>query len=198
MGGSAIDATTRRAALVATAVTVPLVLVAALLIGGGSDDPGSPTSAVPPPVTVSAPPAQAATLKPCTAVLQVLPERLAGLAPRVVHSTPSSSFVVAWGDPAVVLRCGVARPASLKPGDSEQLFQVNGVAFAQQASGDATVYTAVDRAAYVEVSVPSTFAGGPLAPLAAAIGKALPAVCQAQALPGGRLVPQRELCAYRK
>jgi hypothetical protein len=182
---------------------VPLVLVIGLFLGGAADKSGAPSTsgsspAVLPAVSVSAPPLSSSTSRGCTAVLQVLPERLAGLAPRVVHSTPSSSFVVAWGDPPIVLRCGVPRPASLRPGDTELLTGVNGVFFSKRTDGDASVFTVVDRAVYIEVRVPAKYGGGPLAPLAAAIGKALPPVCRPTASQGSTPVPDKDLCSHRK
>ncbi len=175
----------------------------ALFLGGASDDSTdpSPTASSPsvlPPVTVAAPPASSAVQRPCIQVVQALPPTLAGLAPRIVHSTPGSPFVVGWGEPAIVLRCGVARPASLKPGDSELLTGVNGVFFSKRKSGDSNVFTVIDRSAYIEISVPSEYGGGPLAPLATAIGRALPALCQATTTQGGKAVAENQLCTHRR
>lgn len=165
------------------------MVVLALLIGGlaGLTTPrnggsAASTPAVLPPLTVAAPPLSAATEAPCTALLQALPVRLAGLAPRVVHSQPDSPFVVAWGDPPVVLRCGVTRPKDLAPGSSAQFFAIAGragrqVFFDQTQSGSSNVFTSVDRAAYVEVSVPKQLAAGPMPALADAIAASMPAVC---------------------
>jgi hypothetical protein len=125
-----------------------------------------------------------------------LPIRLAGLAPRVVHTTPSSPFVVAWGDPAVVLRCGVPRPARLSATSS--LLDVNGVSFLPVRVGDHTAYTAIDRAVYVEVDVPTSYSQPPIAPLATAIGKALHQVCKPQALPGEKPPAPSQLCTHRQ
>ncbi len=170
-------------------MTLPVVVVLAMLIGGlaapntpPAGGPAPPTSAVLPPITVAAPPVSASTQPPCTALLQALPVRLDGLAPRVVHPQPDSPFVVAWGDPAVVLRCGVARPKDLVPGSSVQYFAIAGragrpVYFDRTQTSSANVFTSVDRAAYVEVSVPSRLAAGPLPALADAIAASMPAVC---------------------
>jgi hypothetical protein len=181
-------------------VTLPLVVILALLFGNAGKDKPSPKSTTPavlPALTPSAPPSNAATVAPCTKVLQALPERLGTLLPRTVHPKPDSVFVVAWGDPAVILSCGVDRPAELKPGSGDFAPQVNGVSFLEKDTPDANVYTAVDRAAYIEVSFPKKSGSGELPLLASAIAKALPAVCLPQALPGETEPPTGKLCTHR-
>ena len=103
-----------------------------------------------------------------------------------------------WGNPAIVLRCGVARPASLKPGDFEFLPAIDGVLFSRRKTGATTVYTSVDRAAYIDIAVPKKYPDSVIAPLAAAIAKALPAVCKPANLPNQTPPPDSELCTYRK
>jgi hypothetical protein len=44
----------------------------------------------------------------CRALLNDLPEKVAGQARRTVTG---SAYAAAWGDPAIILRCGVALPA---------------------------------------------------------------------------------------
>jgi hypothetical protein len=173
----------RRAALIATAVTVPVVVLALLgvaaLTGGG--DHGSGPSA-PPPLTAAAPPHAAAEAGPCAKVLAQLPVQLGSLDPRVVHTRPDTPYVVAWGDPAVVLECGVARPAALHPGSSEQAFNAGSLAgpfYFVTRRGDANVYTIIDRQPYVAITIPGKYQAGTILPtLVGAVGKGLPkAVC---------------------
>jgi hypothetical protein len=71
----------------------------------------------------------------------------------------------------------VPRPAGLVPGSDAFTTGVDGVFFWVDHQKTATVFTVIDRAVYVEVSVPTTYAGGPLAPIADAVAKALPPVC---------------------
>jgi len=203
---------TRRAALIATAVALPVVLLVALLLTLGDDDSGqkdplaSPSTGATSPlpaISVAAPPSNATTTAPCTKVLEQLPVSLAGLAPRVVHSHPDSPFVVAWGDPAIVLRCGVDRPAGLSKSSYGEMVTVNGVDFYVVNEGaDKTgmrVFTVADRAAYVEVSVPKSYGQPPLGPLADAVAKALPDVeCLPQAAPGQTPPPATQLCTHRR
>jgi hypothetical protein len=131
-------------------------------------------------VTAPAPPQAARLAAQCTKVLPRLPVQLHGLAPRVVHTTPDTPFVVAWGNPPVILRCGVDRPAALHPRSSAQLLSATGTGgpyFYVTHSGDAEVWTVVDRAAYIAIDVPLKYASGPVPPLARAIAAALPPVC---------------------
>ncbi|HEX4728229.1 MAG TPA: DUF3515 family protein, partial [Jatrophihabitans sp.] len=125
-------------------------------------------------VTVAAPPSPApATTNACVQVFAKLPVQLGTLAPR--RTDTDSSFVAAWGDPAVVIRCGVARPVAFGSPDAAQLLDVNSVLWQPDPQKTRTVYTTVDRSVYIEVSVPAG-ADQPLPLLAAAV-RALPATC---------------------
>jgi Protein of unknown function (DUF3515) len=118
---------------------------------------------------------------PCADLLEHLPVRLGALNPRIVHTTPDSPYVVAWGDPAVVLACGVDRPTSLRPGSSAQYFAngpQTGPFYDVTKGADGNVWTTVDRKPYISVTVPAKYQGADvLPPLSEAIAKALPAVC---------------------
>jgi hypothetical protein len=166
---------------------VPLVVILALAFAalggssGGPDSTANPTSGALPPVSASAPPHAVAQAAGCAQVLAQLPVALGALPPRVVHTRPDSPYVVAWGDPPVVLRCGVNRPADLTPGSSVQ-FLAGGVDtgpfYDVTKSGSANVWTTVDRGPYISISVPAKYQGSAiLPPLSQAIAKALPAVC---------------------
>jgi len=106
---------------------------------------------------------------------------LGKLQPRVVHTKPDTPYVVAWGDPAVVLRCGVDRPKDLVPGSSARYFDAGNVAgpyFDITGGSEGYVWTTVDRGPYISISVPAKYQGNEVVPpLAQAIGTALPAVC---------------------
>jgi hypothetical protein len=161
------------------------VLVLALLLGHADRKPtpsttaGSAPAALPA-ISAAGPTPDTAGQTLCNKVIGALPVSLEGLAPRVVHARPDSPYVVAWGDPAVVLRCGVGRPAALVPGSADQIFSANGadgVYWLPVRTKAATVWTSVDRAVYVEVTVPASYATPPLNALATAIATVLPAVC---------------------
>lgn len=81
--------------------------------------------------------------------------------------------MVAWGQPALVLRCGVPRPTGFVP--TSALIVINGVQwFTVQRTG-AVVWTVVDRPVYVELTVPSAYSSAPVVEISAAITQALPA-----------------------
>jgi len=143
--------------------------------GRGSSGP-APSSSALPAVSVPAPPApDAATQAACVKVFAKLPVQLGGLAPR--RTDTDSSFVAAWGNPAVVVRCGVPRSTVFGTPEAAQLVEVNAVLWQPDPQTDRTVYTTVDRSVAIEVTVPAG-ADQPLPLLATAVS-ALPALCTA-------------------
>jgi uncharacterized protein DUF3515 len=163
-------------------VVILALVIAALGVGGsGPDSTANPTAHALPALTPSAPPHAAAEAPACNKVLEKLPVELGALPPRVVHAHPDTPYVVAWGDPAVVLSCGASRPKNLKPGSSDP-FIAGGVDtgpfYDVTRVGNANVWTTVDRGPYISISVPSKYQGADvLPPLSTAIAKALPPVC---------------------
>ena len=172
------------------------VLLAFLLTAHGSGHrsgaSSSPSGTGPlPEVTVAAPPSPSvATQRACVAVLAKLPVQLGSLAPRKTDT--DSSFVVAWGNPAIVLRCGVAKPAILGSPQAAQLLEVNSVIWQPDPRKNQTVYTTVDRSVYIEVTVPAG-ADQPLPLLAPAI-QVLPQLCTASDAAGNTTNPKLPLC----
>lgn len=148
-----------------------------------------------PAVSVAAPSdSSAATVSACARVISALPLQLTGLALRRTESRPPSASIVAWGDPPVVLRCGVARPATLDPSLSAELFYANGVLVLPRKTSSTTVFTVIDRAVYLDVSVPRSYAQPPLGPLMSAISRVLKPVC----VQGNAHTPRAQLCTRRK
>lgn len=125
---------------------------------------------------MSAPPSPSpATQAACVKVVSALPLQLtAALTPRRVDT--DSAFVRAWGNPAVVLRCGVNAPSTLTPANGESLFAINDVNWLPVQTADATVFTSVDRSVTVEVTVPKALVDQPMSLISTAVAK-LPAVC---------------------
>jgi hypothetical protein len=173
------DSSRRRAALIATAFALPVTVLLAFFLtarGSGTQSPGSHRAGPLPAVTVAAPPSPSQSVQAaCVKVFAKLPVQLGNLAPR--KTATDSSFVVAWGDPAIVVRCGVAKPASFGKPDAAQLIDVNSVIWQPDPQRSQTVFTAVDRSVYIDVTVPAA-ADQPLALLAPAV-QALPARCTA-------------------
>ncbi len=141
----------------------------------------------------------AATVSACARLIGVLPVQLGPLPARPAFAERT----VAWGDPPVVLRCGVARPTQLVPGSDAQLVDVRpeaatgaptaaAVEWLPVKNGDATVFTTVDRAVYVELSWPAAQSYNPLPEVSRSVAAVLPAVCTT-----GPTVPVDQLCTHR-
>lgn len=96
----------------------------------------------------------------CAALVAAVPGTVAGQESRAV--SPPDTYVAAWGDPAIVLRCGLPAPAALRP--SSQCFVVDGIGWLVTQDGHqvdprrvlpGTVeFTTIGRSAYVQVTVP--------------------------------------------
>lgn len=157
---------------------IPVQLpVAAVLLAAAGCSSGSPDAvAVPSPA-----PAQAAM---CRALHKALPRTVDGLARHT--TTPASDFTAAWGDPAIVLRCGVPRPAVLTPGNpnyqpNAQAMGIDGVDWLPEKQSDGSVRcTTTLRKAFVEVTIPAKYTGpygdlSMLTDLAPAVDRTIPA-----------------------
>jgi hypothetical protein len=80
-------------------------------------------------------------------------------------------IAAAWGDPPIVLRCGVEDPEALKP--TSQCFDVNDVGWLAESTADGYLFTTIGRAFNVSVEVPKAYdpAADALADLAATVKK---------------------------
>lgn len=134
-----------------------------------------------PPLAVSgAPSAGTATVDArttdasCAALSRQLPRRLDTLRSRPTE--PVSARLAAWGEPAVVLRCGTERPAGFRLG--VEPLTVDDVAWFQRIAGEVVVWTTVDRRVPVELTIPAVYGGqgALLVAVAPAIKAVLPAV----------------------
>jgi hypothetical protein len=113
----------------------------------------------------------------CSSLVEALPDPVSNHDRRDV--TPPDALGAAWGDPAIVLRCGVARPAALRRTSS--CFEVDGVGWlATRAGKEATAtssaagtltFTTIGRSVYVELDVPDAYQpqADPLVAVAAAV-----------------------------
>lgn len=122
------------------------------------------------PAAVRQPSPAGSARAPCHAVVAGLPDRVDGQDRRPV--TPRGEYTAAWGDPPIVLRCGVARPAAMRA--SSDCFEVNRVGWFARQRGDGYVFTTIGRAAYVQVTVPAAYepASDALVDLATAVRRA--------------------------
>lgn len=163
-------------------VVVAVVILVNVLGGDASDDDGAqapadvgsttePRRADLPPLPVTVPPVPPEAEAPCTAVMGALPLELAGEQSRRVDS--DSPFVYAWGEPAVVLVCGVDRPAGWVT--TASAIQINGVQwYVDTSDPDTTTWTTVDRPVYVEVRLPAGVDSAPVTALTTPLAQALP------------------------
>lgn len=112
-------------------------------------------------VAVAAPTPTSSTVQSeCAALTKAVPQSVDNESRR--GTDPSSPLTAAWGDPAIVLRCGVPEPAILRPGSktydpTAEEGYFNGVAWLIEKSGDGYKFTAAQRALYVEVDVPNAY-----------------------------------------
>ncbi|MEU6096085.1 DUF3515 domain-containing protein [Streptomyces sp. NPDC047079] len=141
----------------------------ALLIAaaGCSSRDGSPSAAVPSP--------DAKVTQLCRNLDKVLPRKVDGLERN--DPEPRSALTAGWGSPAIILRCGVARPAQMDDAEADGV-EVDRVGWLLQKRDDGSfLFTTTLRQAYVEVSLPKERTGAGVAPLvglAPAVRKAIP------------------------
>ena len=132
-----------------------------------------------PPVQVDTPDVTPAADLACPVLMAQLPLELAGETSRLVDS--DTPYAYAWGDPAVVLVCGVDPPAGYVRGAST--FVISGVEwFVDDSDPDVVVWTTVDRNVPVQVSVPTSTDSASVTALCPIISTALPYVTPT---PGG-------------
>lgn len=101
-----------------------------------------------------------------------LPQTVAG-ATLNDHNTT----VATWGDPHIVLRCGVDKPAGLQP--TSPCDVVNDVGWFSEQIDDGWRFTTIGRAGNIEVTVPTSYApqADALVDLSAAIKKMPQVTC---------------------
>lgn len=119
------------------------------------------------------PPTGHASTTGCSSFLRALPTTLMGQVSRPV--SPEDAMAAAWGDPPIVLRCGVWPPASLKP--TSRCDVVDGVGwFSRQDQDHDWIFITVGRTTNVELRVPSDYtpAADALIDVAGAVKDVLP------------------------
>ncbi|MET9959675.1 DUF3515 domain-containing protein [Streptomyces sp. NPDC006326] len=153
-------------------VRVPaLTALAAVLALAGCTPGGAQARVDPPP----APPADVAGF--CAALHGRLPEKVAGLAR--TPTDPESDLTAAWGGSAIVLRCGIPKPAEMADPKQEGV-HVNGVAWLLEElpddAGGGFRFTTGMRLAYTQVRVDKEHAtdAGMLVGLSTAVAETVP------------------------
>jgi uncharacterized protein DUF3515 len=154
---------------IALALTVALVvgvLIAAAMVRGQALGP----------LGLAGVPAPSAGSTNCARLLAALPEKLdegetGGLGRRQL-AAPAPAGAAGWGEPPVVLRCGLERPADLTA--TSRLLEISGVRFLDIVNPGTSTWVAVDRPVYVAVALPPTSGSGPLQQIASVIANTLP------------------------
>ncbi|MCX4765241.1 DUF3515 domain-containing protein [Streptomyces sp. NBC_01275] len=148
----------------------PVVLpsLALLLAAGGcSSADGDTSAAVPSP--------SATVTKLCRNLDQALPSTVDDLDRR--DPSPASALTAGWGNPAIILRCGVERPEKMSDPEADGV-EVNGVGWLlEKQENESFHFTTTLRRAYVEVTIPKDRTADGMAPLvdlASAVKKAIP------------------------
>ena len=90
----------------------------------------------------------------CQALVARLPERVSNQEQRTVE--PDNGTTAAWGDPPIVLRCGVGEPAAIRP--DSPLTEINGITWFAEERSQGYVFTSVGVEPRVEVTVPDAYA----------------------------------------
>ena len=108
----------------------------------------------PRPVHVPLPSPTGAAARACADLAGRLPDHVDGQGRR--PTTPGSADTAAWGATPILLRCGVERPAALQP--TSEVTTVDGVDWFAQRLQHGLRLTTTGRTAYVEVTVPDTYA----------------------------------------
>lgn len=89
----------------------------------------------------------------CSALLDELPEVVDDAVRRDV--SPADRPAAAWGQPAIVLRCGVPMPAAYAP--DAQLLDVDGIGWLPIPADGGVLFSSVDREVRVEVAIPDDY-----------------------------------------
>ena len=156
--------------VLAAVVALPVLLVAAVLLASvlvRGQRPG--------PLPLAPVPAPEATSPDCAALVAALPEGIdadGGPLDRRPIAAPAPAGTAAWGEPPVVLRCGLGRPAELTV--SSRLLAVSGVQFLGIPGPGATSWVVVDRPVYVALTLPVGSGSAALQQVAAAVRMTLP------------------------
>ena len=138
-----------------------LVLLAAVLLAACSPGLG-----------VDAYPTEPGTSVDCKALFADAPQEVAGEDSILVEDDNA----VAWGAPAIILRCGVEEPDALTA--SSACYPVDDVDWFAETTADGFLFTTVGRAYFVSVEVPKAYdpASDALADVATAVRKHDPSV----------------------
>jgi hypothetical protein len=169
----AVEADTRdgppRALLIAAIVVAAGAIIGILVFAALRQSPPGQQS-----VPIASVPAPKADSAECRALADALPERLGDYrrAPAAEPAPPGAAAWTADGEP-VILRCGLDRPAEFVVGSPLQV--VNAVQWFEIRDEGRSTWFAVDRPAYVALTLPQGSGPTPIQEISDVIAKSLPA-----------------------
>lgn len=102
-------------------------------------------------VSVDTYPTTPNTSKDCDALYADLPNKVADQSRRDVKST----IAAAWGDPEIILRCGVEKPGVLTR--SSRCDDVDNVGWFSEDVADGFLFTTIGRQYFISVEVPKDY-----------------------------------------
>lgn len=105
---------------------------------------------------VKATPFEGSDTPACRDVAQAWPVTVAGLQPR--ETAVDDDTVAAWGDPAIIARCGAPVPGPT----TDQCLDIGGVDWVLHQLDDGVRFTTYGRDPAIEVLVPAAYAPEPL------------------------------------
>lgn len=88
---------------------------------------------------------------PCTAIHDAAPSQVAGQERREV----ADDQALAWGDPAIVLRCGIAEPEGLEP--TSTCHQIGPLGWFAETLPGGQLFTTIGRDVFVSVEIPDDY-----------------------------------------
>ncbi|WP_051571275.1 DUF3515 family protein [Cryptosporangium arvum] len=150
------------AAFTATLIAVPFALLVGVgwfwAAGGFADDPEPATGPVTVDLSVNNQPSaiDAKTETVCRALLANLPVTVDEHDSRPVEPASASERAAAWGDPAIVLRCGVG-PAATTAGSTGQVVDFNGLSWLVTEGNDVTFLRALNLSVAVDLRLPAPY-----------------------------------------
>jgi len=155
-----------------TAIAVALAAIVGVIVLASVVN-SRPVTDVTNPLPVSSVDTPGASTPASTSLMAALPDPLGALPRRqlVQSDDPLLAGVAAWGEPAVVLRCGVPTPEELTCSSPVQV--VDGVAWLPIPGSGGTTYLAVDRPVRVALTVPDGVSTGPWQEMSKIVGSTL-------------------------
>lgn len=157
-------------------LSLPIVVIIAVVVGGVIWQHQQPAAATGP-VAVSSIDAPGAAGRYCKELMTALPASLGTAVKRQVIDNVAGT--AAWGDPAIVMRCGLPTPAELSC--SSALTQVSnangeaGVQWLQLSESGETTYLAADRPVRIAITLPDGTGTGAIQQMSAVISGIIPA-----------------------